>query len=151
MCTHNRIPLTLSFHSSQSAIALIRSSRRYPESAQCYLMYVFAVQPTLVCPYLRGHERMSLMTSAIISPAVPSMSCSSYLVCEMTGNKPNICCFVRYLLQGFFSKQPVASLCSSHPAFHSSISLKSKWCKHTDSVIALIIIIHSSNPYCLFT
>ena len=56
------IPLILSHHLSQSAIALSMSFRQHPVSVQSWWMEIIAGQTTLVCPCVRVHRRKSLVS-----------------------------------------------------------------------------------------
>ena len=62
-------PLTLSHHPFLSFISSIipgRSSSLHQVSRQCWCMQVFTGWPTLVCPYVGVHRRMSLMSLSLL-------------------------------------------------------------------------------------
>ena len=55
-----------------AAIALVRSSRRHSVSAQSRWIYDFAGQPTLVCPCLVVHRKMSLISLPLLLLQCPA-------------------------------------------------------------------------------
>ena len=127
-----QIPLTLFHDLSLLTITLGRSSKRHPVSTQSRLIYIFAVQPILVC------SRVGTYSGTLIRSLVSAEQYSAYLVyltwmiCEMGGKWLYKCCFLscELLFSKICSKQHAASFCSSHLAFFPSISLKVKWCIH---------------------
>ena len=72
------LSLSLSFHPSLSFIALGRSSKLHPVSAQIWWLQVFAGHLTLVCLYSSPRENVA-SEFVLTSPAVSSIYCSSYL------------------------------------------------------------------------
>ena len=67
-----RISLTLSRHSSQSFIALGRSSGQHPVSSHSCWMYVHAGRPAFAWPCVRVHKSTSLMSSSLLLQQCPA-------------------------------------------------------------------------------
>ena len=73
-----RRTLILSCHQSLSFVAPGRSSRQHLVSAPSWCIKIFAGRTILMGPYLRVHRRTSI-EFVLASPAVPRVSCSTYL------------------------------------------------------------------------
>ena len=67
-----RISLTLSRHSSQSFIALGRSSGQHPVSSHSCWMYVRAGHPAFARPCVGVHKSTSLMSSSLLLQQCPA-------------------------------------------------------------------------------
>ena len=67
-----RISLTLSRHSSQSVIALGRSSGPHPVSSHSCWMYVRAGRPAFARPCVGIHKSTSLMSSSLLRQQCPA-------------------------------------------------------------------------------
>ena len=67
-----RISLTLSRHSSQSFIALGRSSGQHPVSSHSCWMYVRAGRPAFARPCVGIHKSTSLMSSSLLLQQCPA-------------------------------------------------------------------------------
>ena len=67
-----RISLTLSHHSSQSFIALGRSSGQHPVSSHSCWMYVRAGRPAFARPCVGVHKSTSLMSSSLLLQRCPA-------------------------------------------------------------------------------
>ena len=67
-----RISLTLSCHSSQSFIALDRSSGQHPVSSHSCWMYVRAGRPAFARPCVGVHKSTSLMSSSLLLQQCPA-------------------------------------------------------------------------------
>ena len=67
-----RISLTLSRHSSQSFIALGRSSGQHPVSSHSCWMYVQAGRPAFARPCVGIHKSTSLMSSSLLLQQCPA-------------------------------------------------------------------------------
>ena len=96
------IPLSLSHYKSLSAIFLSKFLRWHLVSLQCWWMQVFAGQLTLVCPCLRVHWRILLMSLSLFLQQCPTyLAHLSWMVCEMKGKWLYKWYFGRCLLPGF--------------------------------------------------
>ena len=112
------IPLTFSHHLSLLVITLSKSFWQHPE---------FALSWWMVCPYIGVHWKNITYEFILTSPAC--LVSLTWIFCEMRSD-----CTYTVLLGAackIFSKQHIASLCSSHWTFSVSVSLKSKLCHHT--------------------
>ena len=82
-------------HASQYVIAHVNSNRPHPVSALSWWMWVFASQPTVVCPCVVVHWRVSLMSSSLLPQqfraCLVSLNC---MICVMDSKWPYNCFFV---------------------------------------------------------
>ena len=120
------LPSTFSHHPSLASIALSTSSWWHTE----LMNLSFCGQPTLVCPCVRVHRRMSQLH--------PYFSNSSlHVLCFLLEwfMRWDVSGHISAVLLGadsrIYSKHPVASLCCSHLAFSSRVLLESLWCNYS--------------------
>ena len=110
--SYARITLILSRNPFLWAILQDRFSAYHPISAQSWSIEVFTGLPTLVCPCVGVHQRMSLKSSFLLNHQnvlfiLDSLRDKSGLIAVVLWNAaPSIC-----------SEKNVASLCSFHLAF----------------------------------
>ena len=92
--------LTLSYHLSLSTITLVKSFKQHPVSTELMKVSFCWLTNTGLSMY-KSIEENIVYEFVLTSPAVPSMSCSSYLDGEMGGKWPYICGFCKVLLLEF--------------------------------------------------
>ena len=97
------IPLTLSHHLSLLAFAFGRSCRLHPVSAWSWWMWVFAVQPALVCPCGRVHRRTLPKSLPLLLQQYSACLVSlTWMVCEIGGKWPYYSFFFECYFQDLF-------------------------------------------------
>ena len=90
-----RISLTLSRHSSQSFIALGRSSGQQPVSSHSCWMYVRAGRPAFARPCVGIHKSTSLMSSSLLLQQCPACLVRlTWIVFVIGGRWPYSWCLV---------------------------------------------------------
>ena len=106
-------------------------SRWYPVSAQNWWMYIFDGHPTLVCPCVIVHKRMSLMHLSLVLQLCPAYSVHlAWIVWEMW---PYIWVFFGggCNFQNLFKTAYSILVYFPSSFFLPSISLKFKLCNYT--------------------
>ena len=98
-----RIFLTLYRHSSQSFIALGRSSGQHPVSSHSCWMYVRAGRPAFARPCAGIHKSTSLMSSSLLLQQCPAcLVCLTWIVFVIGGRWPYRWCLVGCCCQDLF-------------------------------------------------
>ena len=98
-----RISLTLSRHSSQSFIALGRSSEQHPVSSHSCWMYVRAGRPAFARPCVGVHKSTSLMSSSLLLQQCPACLVRlTWIVFMIGGRWPYNWCLVGCCRQDLF-------------------------------------------------
>ena len=98
-----RISLTLSRHSSQSFIALCRSSGQHPVSSHNCWMYVRAGRPVFARPCVGVHKSTSLMSSSLLLQQCPACLVRlTWIVFVIGGRWPYSWCLVGCCRQDLF-------------------------------------------------
>ena len=98
-----RISLTLSHHSSQSFIALGRSSGQHPVSSHSCWMYVRAGRPAFARPCVGVHKSTSLMSSSLLLQQCPACLVRlTWIVSVIGGRWPYSWCLVGCCRQDLF-------------------------------------------------
>ena len=98
-----RISLTLSRHSSQSFIALGRSSGQHPVSSHSCWMYVRAGRPAFARPCVGIHKSTSLMSSSLLLQQCPACLVRlTWIVFVIGGRWPYSWCLVGCCCQNLF-------------------------------------------------
>ena len=126
-----RISQTLSLHPSLSSIALVRSTKLHPVSAQSWCKEVLSDRLTLARSSIGVQRKMSLM-----SPCLILQECSACHV-SLTGMvfemwvSGRIAAVLWGVASRICSKQHVAFLRRSHLVFSSSVLLTSMCCIYT--------------------
>ena len=98
-----RISLTLFRHSSQSFIALGRSSGQHPVSSHSCWMYVRAGRPAFARPCVGVHKSTSLMSSSLLLQQCPACLVRlTWIVFVIGGRWPYSWCLVGCCRQDLF-------------------------------------------------
>ena len=98
------ISLTLSRHLFLSSIALGKSSRLHPVSAQSCCIEILVGRSTFACPCEGIHRSMSLMSSSLLHHQCPACLVRlTWIVFVMGGRWPYSCYFVGSCLQDLFN------------------------------------------------
>ena len=140
-----RISLTLSRHSSQSFIALGRSSGQHPVSSHSCWMYVRAGRPAFARPCVGVHKSTSLMSSSLLLQQCPAcLVCLTWIVFVIGGRWPYSWCLVGCCRQDFGALIKKNALWFSLPAVLFTLRIGnsfdlillcfwvSNWCLHLE-------------------
>ena len=85
---------------SASFIAFVKSYKRHQVFAKSWWMCVFAGRPTLVCPCIKVHRRILLMSLSLLPTYLPSLTW--FVRWEVSGRATAV---FRVLLPGGINKQ----------------------------------------------